>query len=476
MKSSNHRTFAKGLRKINITLATRLVGVAVFFLASAGAQTGVWSPPVAISPGGQGSEASAAIDGNGNSVAAWIERLPSVDQIWSSSQPFGGNFGTPTVVFSPLGTSSSQGPCDCPEVRITTAGFATAVWLDGNGNVFTADRPAASGWTPAKELVTHAASPIQNVFFVMNSQGDAAVVWTAGNSVLAMLRPAGGTWTAQQTVVTEPNVRTGPHVIANHAGIGDNGAVIVTWDAFNVTCNARNRCSSSNFTLHASRQNPGTGTWADSGALLGPVTTGNVTHDARVALDAAGNAILVSLQSLGVYVSATQGSSGGAWSAFNTAVIPNGITEVSGLASDAAGHVTFLYEVIANNNTSQVQAVNSSTSSNTWSSPVVVSGSDTGAAEVFLALAPSGTAVAVWLQHTSATIGRADEIHAATRSSATAAWSSPLTVVTTSGLGNSSLGLDPEGVGVNSAGDAVVVYAGNDSAQVPTIYASNFKP
>jgi hypothetical protein len=456
---------------IKFTFAIRLVAVAVLFLASAGAQTGTWTPPVAVSTGGQGWEASVAIDGNGNSVAAWLDPT-SQEQIKSSSEPAGGNWGTPTVVFSKtLGTES---PCDCPEVRITTAGFATAVWRDDSGGVFTADRPSASGWNPATQLVPDGLSPT-NLFFVMNSHGDAAVVWSAGNSVLARLRPAGGTWTAQETIATEPNTRAGAHVIADHAGIGDNGAVIVTWEAFNVTCNARNRCSSSNFNLHASRQNPGTGVWVDSGTLLGPVTTGNVTHDARVALDAAGNAILVSLSSLGVYSSATQGSSGGAWSSFNTAVVPNGSTLVSDLASDATGHVTFLYEVIGFG-TSQAAAVNTTISSNTWSSPVVVSGSDTSVGEVQFALAPSGTAVAVWVQSTPATIGVADEIHAATRVSATGAWSSPLTIVTTSGPGNSSLGIAPEGAAVNSAGDAVVVYSGYDPAQVHTEYASNFKP
>lgn len=454
---------------IKFTFAIRLVGVVAILLASAGAQT--WTTPVAISTGGQGWEASAAIDGNSNSVAVWLDPT-TAEQIKSSSEPAGGNWGTPTVVFSQtLGTES---PCDCPEVRITTAGFATAVWRDDSGGVFTADRPSASGWNPATQLIPDGVPPT-NLFFVMNSQGDAAVVWSANNSVLARLRPGGGTWTAQQTVTSQPNVRTGPHVVADHAGIGDNGAVIVTWEDFTVTCNLKNRCSNSAFTLHASRQNPGTGVWVDSGALLGPVTTGNVTHDARVALDAAGNAILVSLSSLGVYSSATQGSSGGAWSAFNTAVSPNGSTLVSDLASDATGQVTFLYEVIGFG-TSQAAAVNTTISSNTWSSPVVVSGSDTSVGSVFFAVAPSGAAVAVWLQSTPATIGRSDEIHAATRASATAAWSSPLTVVTTSGPGNSSLGIDPEGVGVNSAGDAVVVYAGNDPSQVATIYASNFKP
>jgi hypothetical protein len=190
-------------------------------------------------------------------------------------------------------------------------------------------------------------------------------------------------------------------------------------------------------------------------------------HDARVALDSAGEAILVALSSSGVYSSATQGASGGAWSSFNTVVSPNNSTIVSDLASDGAGQVTFVYELIGANgfNTSQAVAINGSISSNTWSSPVVLSGNDATVGEVLFALAPSGTAVAVWLSN-SAT----PEIHAATRASATGSWSSPLKI---SGPGSS---IAPEAAAVNSAGNALAIYSGYDVNSVHTEYATNFKP
>lgn len=447
-------------RWIKIAFAAQLIAVAVTFLASARAQTGTWTSPVAISAGGQGWEASAAIDGSGNSVALWLDPT-SQEQIKSSSEPAGGSWGTATVIFSAiLGTES---PCDCPVVRTTTAGFATAVWRDDTGDVLTADRPAGSNWNSAQTLIPHGVNPITTLAFVMNSQGDAAVVWTAGNSVLAVLRPAGGSWTAQQTIATATGTRSGPHVAADHAGISDDGAVIATWESFNVTCGKRS-CSSSAFALHASRQNPGTGTWVDSGSLLGP---DNASHDARVALDSAGEAMLVGLSSSGAYTSATQGASGGAWSSFNTVVNPNNSTIVSDLASDGAGQVTFVYELIGANgfNTSQALAVNSSISSNTWSAPVVLSGNDTTVGEVLFALSPSGTAVAVWLSN-SAT----PEIHAATRASASATWSSPVKI---SGPGSS---IAAEAAAVNSSGDAVAIYSGYDVNSVHTEYAANFRP
>ena len=313
---------------IRINIKTRLVYIAVTLLAPAYAQTGAWALPVALSTGGQGWEAAAAMDGNGNSIALWDERT-SQDHIWSRSKSSGGTWGSVTQVSPALQTTSVF-----PVVRISAAGFATAVWSDDNG-VWTADRPPASKWNPPQLLVPGASGPI----FVMNSLGDAAVAWTVGgptdpnSMVLAVLRPAGGSWASQQTVAS------GVHIIADHAGIGENGDAIVTWESYAAVC-SDGFCALSNYRLYAARQEAGTGVWVDSTMLLGPDDN---SHDARVALDSAGRAMLVGLSGSGVYISATQGVSGGAWSPFNTVVDVQDIAIVSDLASDHAGNVTMVY-------------------------------------------------------------------------------------------------------------------------------------
>ena len=251
----------------------------------------------------------------------------------------------------------------------------------------------------------------------MNARGDAAIAWTVGGgprsttgSVRAVLRPAGGAWTAQQTIAS------GAHLAADHASIGAFGEVIVTWETYNAVC-TKYGCALSSYVLHASRQNTGTGAWVDSGALLGP---DRAAHDARVALDSAGGAILLALSSSGVYTSATQGNSGGAWSSFKTAVSPQGSTIISDLASDDAGQVTLVYESIVYP-TSQALAVNGSISNNTWSSPVVLSGADASVGQVYFALAPSGAALTIWLSSSGT-----PAIRAATRATATGTWSTPV--------------------------------------------------
>jgi len=64
---------------LTIGLVASTVGPAVSQTSDA------WTPPVVFSTGGQGSEAAAAMDGNGNSVALWGE-LTSKYLIWSRSK------------------------------------------------------------------------------------------------------------------------------------------------------------------------------------------------------------------------------------------------------------------------------------------------------------------------------------------------------------------------------------------------------
>jgi hypothetical protein len=428
----------------------RFACLAVTFLVPAFSQAGTWAPPTVLSTGGQAWQAAAAIDGAGNSVAIWDE-ITNLAQLWSRSRPSGGNWGAVTEVSTALEANSIY-----PAVRISAAGFATAVWSD-QGGVWTADRPPASNWSSPRLLVPGVSNPI----FVMNSQGAAAIVWTVGGprstsgQVLAVLRPAGGSWSAQQLVTS------GVHVVADHAGISTNGAVIVTWETYNALC-AKYGCSVSAYDLHASRQNAGTGSWVDSGALLGP---NNATHDARVALDAAGGAALVALNSAGAYASTTQGNSGGAWSSFTTIAAPQGIAITTDLASDDAGQVMLIYEFIVGFSNSQVFAVNGSIGNNTWSAPTVISGSDMNVGQIYFAVAPGGAALAIWLNSSGT-----PAVRAIVRASGSGNWSAPISV---SGPGGE---ISPEAAAISSSGSAVVVYSGYDVNSVHTEYAINYQP
>lgn len=434
----------------SMIMAARWICIAVIVLMTMWVSAQTWTAPVVLSNGGQGWEAAAAIDGDGNSLALWDERTTQ-DQLWSRSQASGANWGPVTQVSPTLQTTSVS-----PVVRITTAGFATAVWTDQSG-VWAADRPSSSAWESPQLLVPGASNPV----FVMNSRGDAAIAWTVAGgprsttgSLMAILRPAGGTWSEQQLIASNA------HLISDRAGIGDSGDVVVTWETYNAVCQSYG-CSLSSYVLHASRQNAGTGVWADSGGLLGPDRS---AHGARVALDSTGEAILLAQNSSGVYVSSAQGNSGGGWSAFKTAVNPQSSVIISDLASDDAGQVTLVYETIGFSS-SQAVAVNGSISNNTWSSPVILSGSDTSVGQVIFATAPGGAALAIWLSSSGK-----QAIHAITRATATGSWSASVSI---SGPGNY---IAPEAAAVESSGNAIVIYSGYDTSSVHTEYATSYRP
>jgi hypothetical protein len=269
--------------------------------------------------------------------------------------------------------------------------------------------------------------------------------------VWAVSRPAGGSWGTPQLIAT------GLYVGAEHVGISQDGAAIVTWESFKATC--REYCVFFDFVLHTSRQDTATAAWVDSGALLGPT---NASHDARVALDASGRAMLLALSGNGTYMSATQSGSGSPWSAF-AGVRTSGILLITDLLSDNAGNVTLVYEAIHGAN-SQVFVANAAIGNNMWSPPAVLSGSDMRINLIYFALAPNGAAVVAWTSNTAT-----PEIHAATRLQGT--WSSPLTVAQPD-----ATEIGTEAAAVNSAGQAVVTYSGYNTDDVHTEYAANYTP
>ena len=362
-------------------------------------------------------------------------------------QAAGGDWGHVSAVSPALQTTLVF-----PAVRVSAGGFATAVWTDSNG-VWTADRPANGKWEAPQLLLPGTSAPI----FTMNARGDAAIAWTVGgppgnqSSVMATLRPAGQGWSSPQTVAS------GLYVTADHAGIGEDGAVIVTWESFAAFCNAEG-CSEFNFRLHTSRNN-GAG-WTHTGVLLGPDPD---SHIARVALDAGGLALLLALNSSGAYVSATEDAAGGAWSSFAKAVFVNGLSMVADLASDSAGDVTMVYEVIGFS--AQAFAIEGSIGDNSWSPPVLLSGSD-NVSQIYFAVSPNGLAIAAWLSSSGTA-----EVHASIRAGSAGAWSIPVTV---SAPGSTEL--SPEAAAISNSGGAVVIYSGYNPDAVHTEYVANYKP
>ncbi len=433
----------------------RILTIAMVLACSSWA--GSWTKGVALSSGGEGWEASAGIDAAGNSVAVWVERTTKglvQDRVWSKTRPNGGTWSAKTVVSR--ANPSLQTTYVYPALRVSAAGNATAVWGDVDG-LWTADRPAAGPWNPAQLLMAGLSTPL----FVMNTTGDAVLVWGTGgpsagaSTVVAMRRVAGGAWGAPQTLATAT------HAGADSVALSDNGDVVVTWETYD-SSGCPDICRSFNFVLHASRQAAGAQNWQDSGPIVGPDPAG---HYGLVALDAAGNAAVVYSTAAGTLVAVNQHGTGQPWS--QPAPVYSGSTFYPvGFATDAAGNATLVF--LNTSAAGSVMAVSGSVPDNTWGAARAISGTDQSPNQVLFAVGSNGAALTVWAAGNPSYSN--NTIRASVRSGPNAAWSTPVS------LGRTSLG-GPESAAINAAGKALVIYSSFPGVVGShTEYAVNYTP
>jgi hypothetical protein len=406
--------------------------------SSAAALDPLAASTVAISAGGEGWEAAAAIDGAGNSVAVWLQRTisPPIDRIWSRSRPANGQWSAPSTLSGALQTVEAL-----PAVRMTTNGAATAVWSDAGG-IWTADRSPTGSWSPAPLIVS--GTSLTHPTFVMNAQGDAAVLW--GSAIVlaqptqlnARRRTAGGAWGAPEVVAT------GRFVAFNGAAIAENtGELAATWERFDVkNCPY---CVNFDFVLHVSRVARGSSAWQDSGPLTSPTVH---SHSARAAIDPAGHAAAVHLTNFSTLVSINQASAGAGWSPPVTLYKTPSML-LSGFEIDLTGRATVALLDIRG---SKVIAINGSIVSNTWGPAVNVSSGDPSPSQIVFALGTSGAGVLSWAS--GGPSQSAPLIRVSTRRSSTAAWSAPRTI-SPAGVQSAS----PEAADVNAAGKGIVIFS-----------------
>jgi hypothetical protein len=405
-----------------------------------------------ISRGGDGWEASVAIDGAGNSVAVWDERTIHAfitNKIWTKSHPLGGPWSAKTVLSGSLQTTYVF-----PKVLTSVDGKAAAVWSD-TGGVWTANRSPAGAWSKAQLRLPGVSSPI----FVMNAQGDAAILWGSGGDrggptqLNAIRRTAGGAWGSPQILAS------GVHVAVYNATLSDNGDLLAAWETYTAVC-ARH-CTLSNFVLHVSREARGSTNWQDSGPLTAAAST---SHNASVAADPADHAGAVYFNGFGTLLAITQAQAGAPWTSPVT-VYSTSMIMKAGLAADSSGNATLALLEIGTAATS-VKTINGSLLTNTWNAPVTVSGTDKSTSQIVFAEGSSGAAVLAWSADNPGFTN--NKIRAAYRPSTAGAWTAPQTI--------SSPGAQlasPEAAAINAAGNAAVIFSAFDASfSVHTEYAS----
>ena len=413
-------------------------------------------------------QGSIALDGSGNAIAIWYQNAVNgtlTEEIWASNATFGGAWSTPVDISG--GTDSDSGPA-YPIVHTSAAGFSTAVYTNTTVGESFVDRPAGGPWGSSRVL-NGVGFIGANQFFVADTNGDQGLAWGTGgarassSTVMAVRRPSGGTWSAPATLAAAP------HLAFDGALVAPDGSMAVAWESFNATCGSRT-CTTSNWVLHVSTLAAGSQSWVDSGALLGPDTT---QHWGQLAADTVGDLGLIALKAGNVVSVVRHGST--TWSSVVTVIPDTNFQFVAAgtgrdnriYASDSAGHATLVGW--ANPQLTSLAAIDGNLTTNTWGSPATISGSDQYPGYFDFAMNASGAAIVFYplsLQ-SSPTPWRA-----IMRPGAGKAWGAPATAGTSFDAGGT-----PDGVAINAAGQAAVVFHGESSDYTTQLlYTNTYKP
>jgi hypothetical protein len=432
----------------------------MLFAAATPALAGTWATQVVLATNAY--NGTVALDASGNLTSVWYQNaLPNgtaVNEIWAATAPFGHPWSAPVNISGPIGVASGN-----PSVRTSASGNVTAIYTSpALGGTFV-DHPAGGNWgAPASTNGV-------NQFYVNNDRGDEGLAWGTGgarptsSTVVAVSRPAGGVWSAATTIAAAP------HLSFDGAVVAPDGTMAVAWESFNSVCGSRT-CKTSNWVLHVSTRAPGAQNWVDSGTLLGPDSS---QHFGQLAADGVGDLGVVSLLGSNVVSVVRHGST---WTS------PAVVAPISSLqfytgtgrdnriyASDSSGHATIVGW--GNAQLSNLVAVDGNLATNTWGPVTKISGSDQQPGYFDFAMSSSGAAITFyWVNPndgTGNTIWRA-----ATRTGAGMPWNAPATAGTSFDAGGT-----PEGVTINSTGEAAVVFHGYSADFLTYIlYTNTYKP
>jgi hypothetical protein len=403
-----------------------------------------------------------AIDSAGNLTAVWFQyQTPSggaVNQIWASTAAFGQPWSVPVNISGTISVSGGSS-----QVRTSAGGKATAIYTDPTLGAAFVDHTAGGTWgTPG---TTHGV----NQFYASNGNGDDGLAWGVGatrqgagvTSIAVVQRPAGGAWGSAATTIA-----SGAHLNLDGALLAPSGTMAVAWESFDAVCGSRT-CKTSNWALHVSTRAAG-GSWVDSGVLLGPSAT---QHFGQLAGDSAGDLGLATTSGGNLVSLVRHGTS---WTGPVVIASSSAITFSSGVitqnrvfASDSAGHATFVG--FNGPNLLGLAAVDGNLTTNTWGTVQTITGADQFPNYFDFAMSSTGKAIAFYalVDQSSNTTWRG-----VTRSGPGLAWSAPATAGTSFEGGGV-----PEGVALNAAGQAAVLFHGLSADFLTNIeYTNTFQP
>ena len=277
---------SRSIRRFRLALPVLLIALGTATALAVPAQAASsWSPPVQLPAGcvSSGSVPGLAVNAAGVEAAAGSQQnADNSSSVLVCTSADGQTWPAPATV----------GQGGSPAVALAPDGRAVTAWL---GGPFTAPviqasvRPPGGTWSAPVTVGSDASGPLIGI----DRSGNAIIAWAAAGTIHTASLPAGGSWTPAQTLAS--NYGSGLAMAANSAG-----SAVLTW----------------------ATKGTGPGTYADSGTILGgfaaPVKVGLPPYPGgrtSVALNDAGQAVMVWARGLGAVNVAATRSAAGTWSA-----------------------------------------------------------------------------------------------------------------------------------------------------------------
>jgi hypothetical protein len=357
--------------KLNRTIQRRLglaaIAAALALAAPATAAAAPqWLTPQTVSPTGyDAAQQQVAFDQNGDAIAVWQSWGGVNPVIEATERPAGGSFSAPQTL------SDSSGYAMFPDVAADAQGDAVAVWIRFEGpeaRVQASYRPAGGSFS-APQTLSPAGYEAREPHVAMNAAGQAVVVWTlyapAGEKIQAASVAPGGAFSAAVDVSGFSNVN-----YESHAAIDPQGDALVVWTGWD----------GANIRVEESQRPAGAG----FGTAQFLSAAGTNASQARVAYDAAGNALAVWTY-LGLPADTTQGSyrpAGGQFGAVQTisGAPLTASTEEPQVAFDGSGDGVVVWEQSNGSEPSVYASVRTPGSAGAFSTPNTL---NAGGQEVF---------------------------------------------------------------------------------------------
>ena len=370
---------SRSIRRLRLALPASLIALGAGTALAVPAQAASsWSPPVQLPAGcvSSGSVPGLAVNAAGMEAAAGSQlNADNSSSVLVCTSADGQTWPAPATVGQ--GTS--------PAVALAPDGRAVTAWEGGpfNAPVIQASvRPPGGTWSAPVTVGTDARGPLIGI----DRSGNAIIAWMgATGAIHTASLPVGGSWTPAQTLATT-NYGSGLDMAVNSAG-----SAVLTW---------------------AAKGTGVVGTYADSGTILGgfaaPVKVGLPPYPGgrtSVALNDAGQAVMVWARGLGAANVAATRSAAGTWSA----AVQLSANEAGNLdvAIDGAGDAVATFEQYVPGTSIIALYASKLPAGGSWGPPALLSAPGDSVSNFFggrVVADSAGTFVIAWTDGTTRTL------------------------------------------------------------------------